>query len=294
MLGNFRAWYCLLSLSITTTIARIGTITIWLTVWNDSTLVVDALAGKKKGGGGFGKKTLGLSSFSSLEELLSTFPTRQPSSTTEVPCPCGTRKKQVGGSLPQPLSYHECCQPLHDHTQPCTSPLDLLRSRYTAFCYRNIRHIMATTHESNRDWQADTMAWAQELNRDGMFDSFEFVELKLLDSSSSGGQEWQPQQQGETTTNDDDDGNSSWIEFQVTLRGRGDDYVDDGPGDQRNRKKGFGNPSTTKKNAKVAGLETIVKERSRFLRNPETGVWTYAGGDVTSQSAGLEDSRLNP
>lgn len=94
-----------------------------------------------------------------------------------------------------------------------------------------------------------------------MFDSFEFVELKIL--------------QEEELKNE----NEGFMEFQVTLRGRdGDDIVREG-----------GRQSA----AAVAGLETIIQERSRFLRDPETGVWSYASGDVTSNVAGLENAKLN-
>ena len=43
----------------------------------------------------------------------------------------------------------------------------------------------------------------------------------------------------------------------------------------------------------LKGKETIVSERSRFLRNPVDGTWSYASGDVTTNVAGLEDTILN-
>ena len=47
------------------------------------------------------------------------------------------------------------------------------------------------------------------------------------------------------------------------------------------------------KNDKVAGQETVISERSRFLRNPDDGSWSYASGDVRSDVVGLEDTQLN-
>lgn len=96
------------------------------------------------------------------------------------------------------------------------------------------------------------MAWAKDLNKGGMFDSFTFVKLDL-------GKE-----------EDGEDENESFIEFKVTLRAN-----EDRAG-----------------TVAVAGQETIISERSRFLRGDD-GSWTYASGDVRSEVAGLEDVSLN-
>jgi len=111
---------------------------------------------------------------------------------------------------------------------------------------------MDTTHESCRDYRDDRVAWARDLDRGGMFDSFEFVRL------SAGPEEI-----------NEDDGNEGFVEFEVTLRAKEDE---DNP---------------------VAGQETLISERSRFLRNPKDGSWSYASGDVRSNVAGLEDTTLN-
>ena len=86
-----------------------------------------------------------------------------------------------------------------------------------------------------------------------MFDSFEFVNLEI-------GPE-------EPSANNDE--NEGFITFKVTLKARVD------------------NPSYST----LAGQETKVSERSRFIR--EDGVWSYASGDVQSDAAGLEDTKLN-
>lgn len=65
-----------------------------------------------------------------------------------------------------------------------------------------------------------------------------------------------------------DNENEGYLEFKVTLRAKED------------------------KNDSVAGQETVISERSRFLRDSE-GTWTYASGDVRSDVAGLEDTTLN-
>ena len=151
--------------------------------------------------------------------------------------------------------------------------VDVLRSRYSAFCWRNIGHIIATTHSTNRDYREDKIAWAKDLHKEGMFDSFEFIRLDIGKEEVGRG--------GENE-------NEGFLEFQVTLRGRSDD--DDNENGGRGNARRGGRPSAA---ATVAGLETVVKERSRFLRDAETGIWSYAGGDVTSEVAGLEDTPLN-
>lgn len=112
---------------------------------------------------------------------------------------------------------------------------------------------MATTHESCRDFRVDRVAWANDLSRKGMFDGFEFVNLSILGEEEM----------------DEDNENKGYIEFQVTFKAR-----DDG-------------------NNSIAGRETVIVERSTFLRNPIDGTWSYASGEVRSDVAGLEDATLN-
>ena len=178
-----------------------------------------------------------------LEDILATYKTRTPEDANNQPCPCGTAGQ----------SYGTCCGPLHRGDRKCTTMTDVLRSRYTAFSWRNIEYVMATTHESCRDYREDRVAWANDLHRKGMFDGFEFVKL------SAGEEEM-----------DKDNENEGYIEFKVTFRARNDG-----------------------KNS-VAGQETVISERSKFIRNPTDGSWTYASGDVRSDVAGLEGTTLNP
>jgi len=246
------------------------------TMVGTSILPVHGLANRKKSnnsssGGGGGKKAaprgFGVPPPPSLETLLATFPTRMPppllGSTTTAPlvvdCPCGSGQ-----------TYETCCGPLHTQSRACRTMVDVLRSRYSAFCWRNIGHILATTHPTNRDYREDKIAWAKELHKEGMFDSFDFVRLEI--GKEEGGRE---------------DENEGFLEFQVTLRGRGSSSSS---GDNGGGRGGGGGRQSA---AAVAGLETVVKERSRFLRDAESGIWFYAGGDVTSEVAGLEDTPLN-
>jgi SEC-C motif-containing protein len=208
---------------------------------------------KKKSGGKKIVKSGTLKGFGvpppSLEDVLAKFPTRIPPHAGSVDCPCGSS-----------LTYADCCGPLHNQSRGCLSMIDVLRSRYSAFCWRNIGHILATTHPTNRDYRDDKIAWANDLNKEGMFDSIKFTKLEVGTVEAGSGE------------------NEGFIEFQVTIRGRNDDEVPRG---------------VRRSAAVVSDLETVVKERSRFIRDAENCKWSYAGGNVTSAVEGLEGTKLN-
>ena len=126
---------------------------------------------------------------------------------------------------------------------------DVLKTRYSAFSLRNIKYVMATTHQVCRDWREDRIEWAKDLNKSGMFDSFEFTKLDAG-----------PEEPGK-------DENEGFMDFKVLL--------------------------TAKDDMENAGQQTVVSERSRFLRDPDDKTWKYASGDVRSEVAGLEDTQLN-
>lgn len=209
-----------------------------------------ALAAKGKGSGSNKKKnktarttTKGFGAAPpNLEDVLVKMKTRTPSvdNVKEVMCPCRSGK-----------SHGECCGPFLSGDKVCTTPMDVLRTRYTAFTWRNIKYIIDTTHETCRDYREDKVAWAKDLNKGGMFDSFTFVGLDPIKEEKGA------------------DENESYIEFKVTLRANED------------------------RGGAVAGQETIITERSRFLRSETDGTWSYASGDVRSDVAGLEDVALN-
>lgn len=212
-----------------------------LVVFKDNNSV-DAFAAKKKPNkkkrnSATTKKGFGAAP-PTLEEVASKFRVRLPENAATLPCPCGTSN----------ALYSDCCEPYHKGEKGAETPLRVLQSRYSAFCYRLVPYIIESTHPTCRDWRENKVTWAKDLNRDGMFDSFEFVGLTA----------------GETEMDEADESKAA-IEFQVKLRSR--------DGDEE---------------------ETVVSERSIFLKNTETNVWTYASGDVRSEVAGLEDMTLNP
>ncbi|MBE9028237.1 YchJ family protein [filamentous cyanobacterium LEGE 11480] len=55
------------------------------------------------------------------------------------PCPCGSNKL-----------YTECCEPYHTGVAVAPTAEALMRSRYSAFCKRDIDYIVRTRHASTR------------------------------------------------------------------------------------------------------------------------------------------------
>jgi uncharacterized protein YchJ len=202
--------------------------------------------------------------------------------TTTDACPCGG----LGRSDLLARPYRECCAKFHDAavfyleqqldtnlpsnaSSLCwpDSPRQLLASRYTAFFYRWPAYIMATTHESSRDYRppAQYMDWCLALDRDGMFDALDFVSLRLEDEEEG-----------------DEDANEAYISFVVTLQ----------------EKQKAKRPANKAGFAKVAATTppppraVEIWERSHFLRDA-TGRWKYASGQVRTGSGGSGSVLLN-
>lgn len=117
-------------------------------------------------GGGFGAAKKAPPTF---DEVVGGWKTREPKDTS-VTCPCG-----------KDLSYMECCRPYHKGEKDAESPEWVLRSRYVAFAYRLPEYIIRTTHKTNADYMTDKIKWAKKLNKEQMFDSFEFKGLEVGD-----------------------------------------------------------------------------------------------------------------
>mmetsp|Transcript_1238 Transcript_1238/g.1329 ORF Transcript_1238/g.1329 Transcript_1238/m.1329 type:complete len:237 (-) Transcript_1238:62-772(-) len=162
---------------------------------------VCAFAAGKKGNGnrkgnvsGGGNKGFGSSPSKkpSAENIIATFKTRLPFNSDAYPCPCGTGKM-----------YKTCCGPFHRKDILPSSPLEVLRSRYTAYFWRLPLYIMDTTHPSCGDYMKDRLKWANHLNREGMFDSYDFVSFEHGPEEIS------------------DDGTEGFVDFKVSLRANG-------------------------------------------------------------------------
>ena len=228
-------------------------------------------------------------------DVIKGFKTRLPGNNNEgdVPCPCnsGNDDDDDGEHKKIPKTFNECCGPLiastaataaastaaassqdeNESTIGCVTPRQVLQSRYVAFYYRDVNHIIQTTNQVCRDYQENKIIWAKELDQNGMFDSFEFVGLTILKEEIIDKQH-----------NDND--KEAYLEFTVRLRGR--TYEESS---SRSIKRSTEQSSLSS----IEGDETVVSEKSKFMKDNSTGIWTYAGGDVRSNVQGLDDITLN-
>ncbi len=83
-------------------------------------------------------------------------------------CPCGTGKE-----------FANCCQPFIEGDERPGTPEQLMRSRYTAFCLKNIDYIVETMdpqvrlefdHKANEEWAR----------------SSEFLKLEVIQATQEG------------------------------------------------------------------------------------------------------------
>uniref|UniRef100_A0A7S0AHI5 YchJ-like middle NTF2-like domain-containing protein n=1 Tax=Minutocellus polymorphus TaxID=265543 RepID=A0A7S0AHI5_9STRA len=177
-----------------------------------------------------------------FEQVASGLKNRLPEAASSEACPCGSGQK-----------YGDCCQPFHLGSKWPQSPREVLQTRYSAFAYRLPAYIIDTTHPECRDWRPNKVDWIKDLDRQGMFDSYEFVSLEP----------------GEEEAGSDD--NEGYITFKVQLKAKGT---------------GAGGES-------IEGQEMILSERSKFLNDGEPLCWRYASGEVKSDVSGLDDVVLN-
>jgi uncharacterized protein YchJ len=242
------------------------------------------------GGGGFGAKRAKAAqpAAPTLEAVLARWPTRLPADAASTPCACGSGD-----------SYADCCRRYHDGQAVPETPLRVLRTRYSAFAYRLPGHVIRTTHRTNRDWREDKVAWARQLNRESMFDSFEFVRLDpgpeewgreegpvergapegpqagagaegpQAENAPQGAQEVGPNgtAEGPTIIADEASNNSD-----VTSNDTEDSL--------RKPNEAFISFRVVMRNRET-GREMALRERSRFLR--EKGEWLYASGALDAE-----------
>lgn len=102
-------------------------------------------------------------------------------------CYCGSLK-----------SFQECCEPYLERRQLVPSAEALMRSRYSAFCVKNIKYIFETCAPELRERfdLAGNEAWAKQAK---------FVGLKILESREAG--------------------DSGFVKFQARFQMNGKQYV---------------------------------------------------------------------
>lgn len=83
-------------------------------------------------------------------------------------CPCGSSK-----------AYKSCCEPLIDGDVSAETPEQLMRSRYCAYCVKNIDYLYDTLDPQARgDFdRTSTQEWA---------DTAEFTKLEIINASQDG------------------------------------------------------------------------------------------------------------
>jgi len=106
------------------------------------------------------------------------------------PCPCQSGRK-----------FKSCCAPILSGAS-AKSPLSLMRSRYTAYAFGAVEHIIDTTHPDSPHFREDTQAWRVELEH--FCETMAFNGLSILDTQS--------------------DQNGAEVHFRVHLSAQGEDH----------------------------------------------------------------------
>jgi SEC-C motif-containing protein len=87
------------------------------------------------------------------------------------PCPCQSGRK-----------FKSCCAPILSGVE-ATSPLVLMRSRYTAYALGVVQHIIDTTHPDGPHFREDIHLWRADLQR--FCQTMKFEGLTILDTQSA-------------------------------------------------------------------------------------------------------------
>lgn len=98
-------------------------------------------------------------------------------------CPCHSGKEYSACCGP----YHEgqssgCCGPYHKGQSPPT-PLQLMRSRYSAYALGKVDYIIATTHSLNPDRAQSGKKWRESIQ--AFCNSTDFTGLEILEEGDS-------------------------------------------------------------------------------------------------------------
>jgi len=126
---------------------------------------------------------------------------------------------------------------------------------------------MLTTHPTCQYWRKDTVKWAQQLDRDGTMDTFDFLGLTIMEKHS--------------TFSNDDDGDNNTKESDIAPSVSNQAHVD----------------FRVRVRNKKDGEETILKEKSLFIKQGDG--WFYASGEarpepVMKKQANADDSSSLP
>ncbi len=116
------------------------------------------------------------------------------------PCPCHSDKK-----------YKKCCRPFHTNAKVAATPVELLRSRYSAYALGVAEYIMDTTHPMNEDAKKPRQQRESELELFAKGTSFDALEV-LDKGDYEASEQVAPDAEKE-----------AWVRFKVTLEQKGHD-----------------------------------------------------------------------
>ncbi len=75
--------------------------------------------------------------------------------------------------------YTQCCYPLHIGEKKAQDPLELMKSRYSAYAMKLPIYIIETTHPKNPAYEEDHLNW--ELSLDKTCSETLFLKLEILE-----------------------------------------------------------------------------------------------------------------
>ncbi len=84
------------------------------------------------------------------------------------PCACGSG-----------IKYKKCCQLFHNG-KVAKNALELMKTRYSAYAFSNLRYIIKTTHQENQDFTTDIKSWEKDIldfSKNGEFRDLEILEF---------------------------------------------------------------------------------------------------------------------
>ncbi|MCH9633078.1 MAG: hypothetical protein S4CHLAM6_14290 [Chlamydiae bacterium] len=84
------------------------------------------------------------------------------------PCPCNAEK-----------SYKNCCYLLHTKERKAQNPLELMKSRFSAYAMDLPDYIIETTHPNNPLYLNDKSKWKQSINES--YSGVLFKKLEILE-----------------------------------------------------------------------------------------------------------------
>lgn len=88
------------------------------------------------------------------------------------PCPCNPE-----------VFYKDCCYPFHYDEREARSPLELMKSRYSAYAMQLSDYIIETTHLKNPHYLKDKSKWKKSIN--DTYSGVLFKKLEILEYSQN-------------------------------------------------------------------------------------------------------------